>query len=152
MQWRWAASGWLVFAVCLHPGTVTAGATATLGRAMADQPQITLPRASEAIVSPEKLRDYALDPEHPTGRHKARVFHSALGIGQDDWAYLRDQIVGRIGTAEPTAVKVNPYGRVYEVPIPIDGLNGAQHLVLTAWQVENDSELPSLVTLYVDTP
>ncbi|MDX6494137.1 MAG: hypothetical protein QOE17_123, partial [Gaiellales bacterium] len=46
-----------------------------------------LPRASEAIVPAEKLVDYCLDPEHPQGTHKARVFLSALGIGRANWEY-----------------------------------------------------------------
>lgn len=44
-------------------------------------------------MDPEKLRDYLLSPDHEHGRHKARVFQSALGIDRDDWAYLREQIV-----------------------------------------------------------
>jgi hypothetical protein len=39
-----------------------------------------LPDGANAIVEISKLRDYRLDPHHPRGRHKARVFLSAL-----DW-------------------------------------------------------------------
>jgi len=38
-----------------------------------------LPRATEAVIPADKLVDYALNTEHPRGRHKARVFRSALG-------------------------------------------------------------------------
>jgi len=57
---------------------------------MADE--LFLPRASEAEIPDAKLRDYALNPQHPDGMHKARVFLSALGLSQDDWPGLRDQI------------------------------------------------------------
>ncbi len=40
------------------------------------------------IVPREKLESYLLDPQHDVGRHKARVFASALGIRQRDWEYL----------------------------------------------------------------
>jgi hypothetical protein len=47
-----------------------------------------LPNAEGAEVPPAKLRDYVLNPRHPDGAHKARVFASALGITQADWCYL----------------------------------------------------------------
>ena len=31
-----------------------------------------------------KLRDYSLDPVHSKGKHKARVFASALGLTRND--------------------------------------------------------------------
>ncbi|MFA5844184.1 MAG: DUF4926 domain-containing protein [Coriobacteriia bacterium] len=42
----------------------------------------TLPDYGSAIIPEEKLR-YCLDPAHSTGRHKARVFKSALGLDLD---------------------------------------------------------------------
>jgi hypothetical protein len=38
-----------------------------------------LPNHDEALISRDKLR-YCLDPSHEIGRHKARVFASALGL------------------------------------------------------------------------
>lgn len=43
-----------------------------------------LPDGARAIVEIEKLRDYCLDPLHPRGGHKARVFQSALSLVQND--------------------------------------------------------------------
>ena len=63
-----------------------------------------LPRAEEAEVPEAKLRGYALNAEHSTGCHKARVFLSALAIGQADWTYLRDQILARVAASPVTAV------------------------------------------------
>ena len=48
-----------------------------------------LPGGTNAIVEISKLRNYCLDPHHPRGRHKARVFLSALGLGQTDADFLR---------------------------------------------------------------
>jgi len=39
-----------------------------------------LPNGEHAIVDIVKLRDYALSQHHPRGRHKARVFLSALDL------------------------------------------------------------------------
>jgi hypothetical protein len=52
-----------------------------------------LPRAGEAFVDLAKLVRYALDRSSPDGRHKARVFSSALAIRQQDAEYLRDAIL-----------------------------------------------------------
>ncbi len=39
-----------------------------------------LPNSDRAVVDIAKLRDYCLNPAHPRGRHKARVFAAALGL------------------------------------------------------------------------
>jgi hypothetical protein len=43
-----------------------------------------LPGGEEAIVEMAKFRDYCLSSTHPRGRHKARVFRSALGLTAED--------------------------------------------------------------------
>jgi hypothetical protein len=49
-----------------------------------------LPNAENAIVDLEKLRSYCLNPEHLRGKHKARVFASALGMTAEDAEELRE--------------------------------------------------------------
>ena len=56
-----------------------------------------LPEADHAEIDLRKLREYCLNPAHPRGRHKARVFRAALGIGQDDAPWLRQTILDRLG-------------------------------------------------------
>ena len=114
--------------------------------------EVRLPRATEADVSVDKLRDYAFNADHPLGKHKARVFRSALGIGQDDWPYLRDQILGRVADAAVTAIRPKPpHGLEYEVRMPIEGLNGETHPIITGWLVVEEGP-PRLLTTYVETP
>ena len=48
-----------------------------------------LPNGSNAVADIEKLRDYCLSAQHPEGRHKARVFLSALGMTASDAERLR---------------------------------------------------------------
>jgi Domain of unknown function (DUF4926) len=54
-----------------------------------------LPYAARAILDLRKLQDYCLSPDHPRGRHKARVFRDALGIGQHDAAWLRAALLAK---------------------------------------------------------
>lgn len=52
-----------------------------------------LPNRHSAVVDVRKLRDYCLSPQHPRGRHKARVFASALGLTAEDAKDLREALV-----------------------------------------------------------
>ena len=111
-----------------------------------------LPAAHRAVVDPEKLRDYVLSPEHAHGRHKARVFQSALGIDQDNWEYLREQIITGVMDAEVSEVRAGRYGLRYSVPLLVEGLNGETHEVITGWIVEQEDAPPRLTTAYVNVP
>lgn len=110
-----------------------------------------LPRAAEAVIETDKLVGYALDAEHPRGRHKARVFQSALGLGPSDWQFLRDQIVTAVVSAPVRGTRVTPFGVLYDIVVLIDGLNGATQPVTTIWVVEPDAP-PRLVSTWVDIP
>ena len=113
--------------------------------------RIRLPGAKHARIPTDKLLRYALDPTHPRSRHKARVFASALGIGQQDWRYLHDQILEALPEAPVRSTRITPFGAAYEVVVAIDGLNGATHPVVTTWIVEADAP-PRLTSTWVDIP
>lgn len=115
-----------------------------------DRP-VRLPHAEQARIPTEKLVGYALDPDHPRGRHKARVFASALTITVRDWRYLHDQILERLPTAAVRSTRITPFGIAYEVIVEIDGLNGATLPVVTTWLIAGDSP-PRLTSTWVDIP
>lgn len=50
-----------------------------------------MPSASDATVEATKLAGYALNPEHPKGQHKARLFRDVLAITAEDAEYLAAQ-------------------------------------------------------------
>lgn len=50
-----------------------------------------LPNATNARIDPRKLRDYALNPEHVTGRFKA-AFFGQMGYTADTWHRLAQDI------------------------------------------------------------
>jgi hypothetical protein len=113
------------------------------------QPPLRLPNPNEAIIPAEKLKGYALNPDHGLGKEKAHVFKSALGIGQEDWEYLRDQILSRVADGEVHRVEPKGSGFQYEIIIWIDGLNGATQPVATRWIVQPDQP-PRLSSTWVD--
>ncbi len=110
---------------------------------------LPFPDARHAVIAQAKLEDYVLDSGHPDGRHKARVFHAMLGIQAADWRHLRDAILSGLKDAPVSAIEDSPYGRRCTVVMPIEGLNGARHEIVTAWLVEADRP-PRLITTYVD--
>jgi hypothetical protein len=108
-----------------------------------------LPAVERAIIERRKLESYLLDPSHGEGRHKARVFRSVLGIAAVDWRYLNDAILVGVLDAPVSAIVPTPYGSRCTVVLPIQGLNGQRHDVVTGWLVAGDGP-PRLVTAYVD--
>jgi hypothetical protein len=52
-----------------------------------------IPNGDRAVVEEAKLIDYCLNNAHPRGRHKARVFRSSLGIGEENFVILRDSLL-----------------------------------------------------------
>jgi len=107
-----------------------------------------LPRADRSVVDREKLEGYLLNPQHEVGRHKARVFASALGIRRRDWQYLGDQLRAAVVDAPVGSIRETSWGGLYEVVVAVDGLNGQTRKVMTVWLVAGD-EPPRLVTAYI---
>ena len=110
-----------------------------------------LPRARHAVIPTIKLTGYVLDPEHPRGRHKARVFASALGIRKPDWRHLHGAILAGVAEAPVRGTRITAFGVLYDVLVLVDGLNGATKPVATIWMVEPDRP-PRLVSAWVDIP
>lgn len=59
-----------------------------------------LPNLERARIDIVKLTGYVLNASHPEGRHKARVFLSALGIGAASGKWLANAILAAIGNAD----------------------------------------------------
>ena len=68
-----------------------------------------LPGGSRAIVERQKLTDYCLDPSHPRGKHKARVFSSVLGFTADDAERLAEALLAAAATGEAQQGIVDTY-------------------------------------------
>jgi hypothetical protein len=112
---------------------------------------VRLPRAREATIPTAKLIGYALSTTHERGRHKARVFASALGITANDWRYLHDQILTALSDGEVRSTYVTPFGIAYEMIVMIDGLSGRPVPVVTTWMV-SAAAAPRLTSTWVDIP
>ncbi len=107
-----------------------------------------LPNAEAAVVDLRKLRDYCLDSAHPTGRHKARVFRSALGLTDADAEALRERLLQAAHTLPAELAGRDTYGARYRLDFEMHGPGGAA-IVRSAWIVRRGEAFPRLVSCYV---
>lgn len=80
-----------------------------------------LPNGEQAIVPLEKLLDYCLNPDHPRGQHKARVFAAALGITATEAYDLQQAILNAAATGEATAADVDEFGQRFVLDFEVEG-------------------------------
>src|SRR6266540_3331702 len=102
-----------------------------------------LPNAEQAIVEMEKLRDYCLNTNHPRGRHKARVFATALGITADDAEELKQAILSAILSEEATPTEHDEYGQRYIVDFSMSR-RSKEAVVRSSWIVRSGEDYPRL--------
>ena len=107
-----------------------------------------LPNGERADLG-TKLEDYSLNLLHRDGRHKARVFQSALGITLADAGALREALRQAAADSENATHRGhNGFGEVYELRFPLTTLKGTA-IILSAWIVRQDEDFPRLVTCFI---
>lgn len=109
----------------------------------------TLLNAEHAVVDYRKLSTYSLDPTHPTGGHKARVFQSALGYNPTNSVVLASRVQEGILTAPAKVLDANQHGQRMAVDMPILGANGETVIVRSGWIYEPDAAVPRMTTIFV---
>lgn len=107
-----------------------------------------LPNAENAVVEMRKLRDYCLSPEHPRGKHKARVFASALGITTEDSEELRRTLLTAAGSEEATPTEEDEYGQRYVLDFEMSTEAGSA-TVRSGWIVRTGENFPRFTSCWV---
>jgi hypothetical protein len=113
---------------------------------------VKLPNADRAVVDIEKLREYSLNPNHPEGKHKARVFLAAIGFKAEDAERLRELILEAISTIEAKAQQPTSYGQRFVVDFSVkaeQGLVVTLKTVRSTWIIRNDEDFPRLTSCYI---
>lgn len=108
----------------------------------------SLPNARSAILDLRKLEEYCLSRSHPRGRHKARVFQEALGIGRNQASWLRRQILEVLTEADAMELGTDDYGRRWRVDIPLTR-QSRRVVIRTLWLARNGENAPRFVTCWV---
>ena len=107
-----------------------------------------LPNPENAVVETRKLRDYCLSPEHPRGRHKARVFASALGLTVDDSQELRRALLAAALSEEALVAEEDQYGQRYMLDFEMSTEMGSA-VVRGGWMVRSGEDFPRFTSCWV---
>jgi hypothetical protein len=107
-----------------------------------------LPNPENALVETRKLRDYCLSPEHPRGRHKARVFASALGLTVDDSQELRRALLAAALSEEALVAEEDQYGQRYMLDFEMSTEMGSA-VVRSGWMVRSGEDFPRFTSCWV---
>ncbi len=107
-----------------------------------------LPNGERADLG-TKLEDYSLNPLHRDGRHKARVFQSALGITQANADALREALQAAAANSDQAEHRGhNGFGAVYVLRFPLTTAQGTA-TVLSAWIIRDGEDFPRLTTCFI---
>jgi len=112
-----------------------------------------LPNYEKAVIPAEKLRDYALNPDHSGGgSDKARVFKSVLGFEKQHWERLSSIIRARLPEYPALKKRTTAYGEEWVVYIPVVGLNGNLAVVTTGWiYLWAEPDTPRMTNCWIQT-
>ncbi|NHZ72209.1 MAG: hypothetical protein GWP17_03880 [Aquificales bacterium] len=105
--------------------------------------------ASKLSISQKKLTAYALNHDHPKGKHKAIIFEAILGYNVENFAPLVTQIMANALESEAILKRTDQYGQHFQVNLLIVGISGQKAMVRTGWFLASGSTTASLSTLFV---
>ncbi|MBI1813609.1 MAG: hypothetical protein HYR72_01385 [Deltaproteobacteria bacterium] len=107
-----------------------------------------LPNGTRAEVG-TKLEDYVLNPWHREGRHKARVFESALGITLANANALRRALLDAAANSDDVKDRGdNGFGSEYTLSFSLTA-GKASARVLSAWIILHGEDFPRLTTCFI---
>lgn len=107
-----------------------------------------LKNASAAMIEPEKLTGYCLNPDSLRGRDKARVFKAALRFDLSNYKGLLTAIRDGVMISKARFLARTAHGELWQVDMAVAGPTGAAS-VRTGWIYEDGSDVPRLTTAYV---
>ncbi len=106
------------------------------------------PDGERAVVDVAKLRDYCLSPVHPRGRHKARVFASALSLTSADADSLREELLRAARDGQATEGHSDQFGKRYTIDLEL--VRGKRRaMIRSAWIIRRGEGIPRLASCYV---
>jgi len=109
-----------------------------------------IPNCERAVIDIIKLRGYSLNPTHPRGQHKARVFAAALGLTADDAEELRQVLLSKVCDDGALLDEQDEYGQRYHLDFKM--VRGSKEAILrSCWIIRTNEDFPRLTNCYVLT-
>jgi hypothetical protein len=109
---------------------------------------VKIPEADRAVVDLQKLEGYCLNENHPRGKHKARVFRSALGLTKKDSEWLREQLFDAIQSLEAEEGRSDRFGQRFVLDFQLKTEKGKE-TIRSKWIIRREETFPRFVTCYV---
>ena len=107
-----------------------------------------LPNPEKAIIDNQKLTGYCLNLNHADGKHKARVFKSALNLDINNVDELKAALIKAVKNNDAVPGTRNQYGQKYFIDFPLT--RGERTATIhSVWIVKNQEDFPRLVTCYI---
>ncbi len=106
-----------------------------------------IPNAENAVVDIRKLHDYCLNPDHSTGKHKARLFRSLLLMTAENAMELRQILLSVVKTHEAKLGRRDDFGQRYTLDFTLEWHNRSA-IIRSAWIIETNSQIPKLTSCY----
>lgn len=107
-----------------------------------------LPNGDRATLDLRKIEDYCLNPDHPVGRNKARVFRQTLGIDRADAGVLANAFLEAARTGAATSAGEDEWGPRWSIDVAISR-QSASAVVRTTWMLRGNEKFPRFVTCWV---
>jgi hypothetical protein len=107
-----------------------------------------MPGGESAIVDRQKLTGYCLSPEHPRGKHKARVFARVLGFTVEHADELRTALLAAAANADAQPGVSDQFGDRYVIEFEIRGPAGTG-VVRSLWIERRGERAPRLTSCFV---
>lgn len=107
-----------------------------------------LPNPENAYINDNKLAGYSLNPNHPEGQHKARVFKSALDLDLNHLEELKNALLEAVKNDDAVPDKQNQYGQKYIIDFSMNRADKTA-IIHSVWIVRNDENFPRLITCYI---
>jgi hypothetical protein len=101
---------------------------------------------SNAIIAEEKITNYLLSHEHPTGRFKAQFFNT-LDFEQANWKLL-ERALRDLLIEEAELLETTEWGEKYAIRSEIQGPNGKSARIVSIWIILLTDKHPRFVTAY----
>ncbi|MGK7899511.1 MAG: DUF6883 domain-containing protein [Xenococcus sp. (in: cyanobacteria)] len=107
-----------------------------------------LPNPEKAIIDNQKLEGYCLNLNHADGKHKARVFKSALNLNVNNVDELKAALIKSVKNNDAIPATRNQYGQKYIIDFTLT--RGERTAIIhSVWIVKNQENFPRLVTCYI---
>jgi hypothetical protein len=109
--------------------------------------EMKLPNAERAIVAPEKIIAYLLNPANRQNRGKARFF-LAFGFTVSSWQILAAALRTQAVHYDVDGMREDAFGVRYTIIGPLETPDGRSPIVRSVWQIDAGATAPRFISAY----